>query len=222
MQNRTLPILPALLLAATLPAQATIIDFTATTSSSVTSDGITATATAENGALTFETFNGDSSSAPCSSSLLACRYDGLGVNDDEITYGVTASAESVNVTFNQLVNVSNVYLFDLFGVNDDGRGNPAEVAKIQFYGTGGTDLGLSSVTGTAPPGTLSGYADWAGNVSGVSSIRFYTDQVRNSDFSLAGLQVSTVAVPEPGILSLLGAGLAVFGFLGRRRRRVTI
>ena len=54
----------------------------------------------------------------------------------------------------------------------------------------------------------------------VSYIIFSAPGIRNGEnheFSVASLEVSTVRVPEPGTLLLLGAGLLVMGVFGRKR-----
>jgi len=210
--------IPAALMTAALPAQATLLDFTASNSNPTTAGGVTATLAAQNGSLSWSAFDGDPTAVPCKPVLLACKYDGVGVTDDEISYGSGSGAESIIVSFSSLVNVTNIYLFDLFGRNDDGAGNPAEIAKVSFRNAAGTQIANWTITGTAAPGTLSGYATQAGLVSGVKSIRFYTNNsnAQNSDFAIAGLQFASV--PEPATLTLLGGGLLALGAMRRRRR----
>ena len=200
----------AALLIATLPAQATLIDFTASNSNPVNAGGVTATVTGS-GSLTWTAFDGNAGAAPCLTSLLACDNDGIGIGDDEITF----NTEWLLVSFSQAVNVTNIHLFDLFGINDDAAGNPAERAWMGFYNSSSILLDSWLITGTAAPGTVSGYATRAGLVGSVSSVRFYTNEVANSDFALAGIEF--VAVPEPSMLMLLGGGLLGFGLIRRRR-----
>lgn len=210
----------------TTSAHATLFDFTnpgsfdsfGGSSASMTVDGVTLDLTANGGSLSLTTFDGDGSAAPCSG-LLYCSKDGVGIRDDEITYspGLTSSSEYLMASFSTPVNVTAVHLFDLFGQGDDGAGNRAEVAMLYFDTLGGDYY--ASLTGTAPPGTLSGYALFDGLVTDVNNIYFYTfgsgGAPSNSDFALAAIET---AVPEPDSLVLLAIGLLGLGFLQLRKR----
>lgn len=183
-------------------------------SASMTVDGVTLDLTANGGSLSLTTFDGDSSAPPCTS-LLYCSRDGVGIRDDEITYYET-TGELLVASFSTPVNITAVHLFDLFGVGDDGTNN-AEVAML-YFDTLGDDY-FTSLTGTAAPGTLSGYAHFDQLVIGVENIYFFTagelGAPSNSDFALAAIET---AVPEPDSLVLLAISLLGLGFMQLRRK----
>jgi hypothetical protein len=206
---------PSLLLIAAAPSQATLIDFTISSTNPVAAGGVSAyvKSIGSSGDLTWMPFDGNKNVVPCTT-LLECNNDGIGVGDDEVTY----HSERVLVTFSELVNITAIHLFDLFGWNDDGVGNLPETANVQFNrpSYSSTTWVLTGSDAPSTPGAITtGYATRSGLITGVKSIEFFAGLPRNSDFAIAGIEF--VSVPEPGTLARLGAGLAAAGFFGRRR-----
>ncbi|MDZ7842658.1 MAG: hypothetical protein U5R46_17805 [Gammaproteobacteria bacterium] len=145
--------------------------------------------------------------------FLACTKDGIGVQDDEVTYhdGGFTDGERLRVTFSKAVPLHSLIFLDLFGAPDDGA--DAEVAQVYINTSDG-----AGYTGTKNPGTTAGFftgdTDNDGPVTdigsnafvGVTTIDFFADSAgsvdgpTNSDFALAGIRV----VPIPAALPLLG------------------
>jgi hypothetical protein len=220
-------------LAGAAPSDAALIDFTDRAAwslaegadddpgftSGTTYDGVSVRVTS-NGPATLLTFNAGDVNPTCAAVTgLACDGDGLGINDDEITYGdiFQGTADSIFVYFSAPVNVASVGFLDLFGVT--GGDTQAETAKWLALLT---DFSIVEgfVVGT-DTGNL-GYKTAAPNLSNVLAMRFFTansittpDPAANSDFALAAIEITPI--PEPATLILTGAGLAA-AFRARRRR----
>lgn len=169
-------------------------------------------------------YDGSDSAPLCSE--LGCETDGIGIGDDEVTYGdgKKTDVERLRVSFSREVDIASLIFLDLFGKNALTADEPAEIAQFQVNGGDG-----GGFTGTAQDttGFLEGTIDDADPVSssdafnGVLSIDLFADSEKlsspeNTDFALAGIR--TADVPEPGTLALLGLGLAGLGTVGRRKK----
>lgn len=190
------------------------------------------------GNLRFTRYDGGQSSAACGK--LGCVGDGVGINDDEISYG----KERLTARFSSAVTLNSVQFLDLFGKghSDDPL---AEGAAMLIDFAGG-----SSQTLTAFGTDLSeaGYLDFVIGLTNIMSISFFTDAgvPTNSDFALAALdldwgnsddpagvndpslndpsgpvsllqQSPAQSVPAPGVLWLMLTGLLLIGVTGTRR-----
>lgn len=171
---------------------------------------------------------------------LAHIKDGVGINDDEISYG----KERLTASFSSAVTLNSVQFLDLFG---QGPGDPlAEGAAmlINFAGDGSETL-----TAFGTDLSKAGYLDYAVGLTNILSISFFTDaDVPNSDFALAALdldwadddnltgvndpdlkdprgpasllqQPPAQSVAAPDVLWLMLIGLILIGATGARRSR---
>ena len=160
------------------------------------------------------TFNGSSSErAGClagqASHGLSCDGDGIGIKNDEISqsgWSYNDHDQSITISFAQAVDVTNLFVLDLFGSERSG-----EIAVINgmsfqapdgnlgipggFYATGYSGTGIRSIL-------LTGNTDWF------------------SDYTLAGIEfelspASVSTVPLPGAFWLFST--ALLGFFARKQ-----
>lgn len=124
-------------------------------------------------------------------------------SDDNITSG-----EVLKMTFNQAVTIDKIW----FNNNHDGDGSLSG-NKIKI---GGTDYSLISAIGVP-----SYNDDWTPNVSfhvaAGGSLLFSLASTNSDQFYISGMTV-TAAVPEPEVYAMMGLGLGLLGWVGRRRK----
>lgn len=119
--------------------------------------------------------------------------DGLGINDDEITFGT----ERLKIAFNELVTLHTVEITDLF------KDGPLGISEVGSYSlNGGSFINTFSSVG-GPNGAVTVNI----NATDVSYITFRARLDLYSDYSVKGLTYTAKSVPEPSALLLLGAGL---------------
>ncbi|MDH5369081.1 MAG: hypothetical protein OEW99_03595 [Gammaproteobacteria bacterium] len=191
----------------TASAQATLVDFTDSSWQTAISVGSGNTATIGNITLTSTggnlSFNGSSSEqAGCIAGQpgngLTCDGDGIGIQNDEITQ---YSNQSITIDFATAVNVSNIFLLDLFGTERTG-----EIAVIN---------GDNSYQALIDNSGIGGFYATGYSAAGISSIILSGNLDSFSDYALAAIEVSPVPIPGAAILF----GSALLGFFGFKRRR---
>lgn len=112
------------------------------------------------------------------------------------------------MTFQNSVNISNIYLLDLF-LNDNGNTGNNEIALI--------DANNQTYMYTANDVITDGFYDTGFTGQNISSIIFSAYDDNFCDYALAGIEVS--AVPLPGAVILFGS--ALLGFFRFKRRRTS-
>jgi hypothetical protein len=166
--------------------------------------------------LSFTRFDGGVPGSMCGAEL-ACRYDDIGVDDDEITYddGRKEDVERLIVEFSDAVTITGIHFFDLF-FNTGVDPVPGEMAQVQafFQGSGSTGFGVQQTD----KGT--GWEFWSGMLSDLTRIELFADSYRLasnecSDFALAGIEVT--GVPDPAVFFCSPAPLNRFRCCDNRR-----
>lgn len=201
-------------------AQATLIDFTesdnwasaqGTYSSYNVIDSIGVTISSGSNSIgEYLTFNANDNygcTSGTADNFLTCDGDGIGIKDDEIQIN---GSQEVIVTFDNAVDISNIFLLDLF-INDNGNTGNNEKAVM-------TIDGVDYIFDAAFEGN-GGFLNTGFALLNVTQIIFSGYDDLFSDYALAGIEVELSPVPVPGAAILFGS--ALLGFFGFKRRRIT-
>lgn len=164
------------------------------------------------GALTFNADDapdlGASTLALSTTSTLALQGDGVGIGDDEISWG-----ERIDIYFSAPVRILGYYLLDLFA--GEGPGGIGELATVLF------DDGTSFLDEGTAMDTIGYYSRdvsiVATSISFIAGIPNAAADYSFSDFALGGILIETVEVPEPATLSVFALGLLGLVLAGKRR-----
>ncbi|SMF56101.1 PEP-CTERM protein-sorting domain-containing protein [Alteromonadaceae bacterium Bs31] len=190
-------------------ANAVLIDFT-DENWATSAPGVTVTANPDQ--LTFNQRDRGGCVLGQSYHNLACDGDGIGVVNDEISeIGNNNVHQSITVDFGRAVNVSNVFLLDLFASE---RGERADLRQI------GEIAVIDGITFQAVAGgyNVGGFWDTGFSAAGITSLKFTGYNDLFSDYAIAAIEVSPV--PLPGSLVLMGSVLMGLGMY-RRKKKVT-
>lgn len=178
-------------------AQAALIDFTDPTTYSVVGDTITGAGFDQAMAM-----GGDfniSEAGPGAIGPLAGTVDGLGIGDDEISF----PGEAMSISFETAVTLTAIYLLDFF-------------AGEQVFISNGTATTMFVASANDGIGFFTGSLGLTGTVFTFAAGEPDDNVTGVSDFALAGVEIAPI--PLPAAAGLLLAGLAMGGFVARRRR----
>jgi hypothetical protein len=209
----------AVFLASAHAAQALSIDFTDrsvwnSASSTTTVAGATVSLSSTGGTVNFtQNFDGDKAGVCIGfGGPLACKSDGAGVNDDEIS--TAQIVETLTVRFSQSLAVTGVSFLDLFLSSDQSELERAEVYFNDDLST------LVSFAAQQVIGTKAGFAQYMLPWIIADSMTFRAaasnDKVGVADFALASIEVSAVPLPAAGWMLIAGVG--ALAAAGRARR----
>ena len=218
-------------------ANATMVDFTDRSAWTAIGGGISTSidglsvslqAFGAHGATNHTNTGFDGAASNCGA--LVCQSDGIGIADDEISFGHGApgAIERLRITFSEAVTVDSIFFLDLFAAI---RGDYA-AAEVAYVSANGLDGPWAAWTGTAVDVTglfeatasNTTAASHSSVLANVTMLDFFTtdfglfEAPENSDFALAGLQLRRLQVPEPSSWGLFALAL---GALLVRRRSVT-
>ena len=150
-----------------------------------------------------------------------------------------ATPEQVAISFATAQVINEIQLAHFYNPVHFGADEPAEIAQIFHDAVLATlqvfnDSGGFAAVGFDPGATFTQVNTTAGLWSilnpfgntAVSSLVFRAantpTRTDNSDYTIALVETSDVAVPEPTTLGLLGIGLIGLGLVGRRSRRSAV
>ena len=193
-------------------ANAALIDFTDTSvwvdgSSTTVVNGATVSLSSTGGKIT------QNGQAPGPVGPLLGLSDGLGIGDDEISFG-RVPVESITVTFSKPVRVSGLFFLDLF---QSRTGQDLEDAIATFSG-GQVVTTDAIVTPSDGVGFASNFFSSIVTTSVTFTAAPGNDGLGRADYALAGIEIQPI--PLPASVALFGSALFGMGLLARRNRRV--